>query len=268
MRACCTLEKRAARHKAPSINPAPGSANSSVYLFRVRVEENAAGFRFSLALSAVSSIVRAFTWKRRRTSQPEDAVSSRCTRPRRSTASQPSPKFRRFSVVSCLEKRTQKRLVASSISGINWQAGPRSSGHGTGSGALVMQDNYVIGVIATTVLWGVTLGGRGTAGVSFSQDMQRADPRHWLYAIVGGVIFNVANLLLVAAIEIAGMATAFPIGIGLALVVGVVLNYILSPMGSVLLLIPGVLLVVAAILLDARAYSLRESSNRRRPVRE
>jgi glucose uptake protein len=102
-----------------------------------------------------------------------------------------------------------------------------------------MQDNYVIGVIATTVLWGVTLGGRGTAGVSFSQDMQRADPRYWLYAIVGGVIFNVANLLLVAAIEIAGMATAFPIGIGLALVVGVVLNYILSPMGSVLLLIPG-----------------------------
>jgi glucose uptake protein len=89
--------------------------------------------------------------------------------------------------------------------------------------------------------------------------MRRADPRHLPYVILGGVIFNVANLLLVAAIEIAGMATAFPIGIGLALVVGVVLNYILSPKGSLLLLIPGVLLVVAAILLDARAYSLRES---------
>src|SRR5882724_186977 len=120
--------------------------------------------------------------------------------------------------------------------------------------------DYVIGVLATTVLWGVTLGSHGIVGMPFFEDIQQADSRHWLYAITGGAIFNVANLLLVAAIEIAGMATAFPIGIGLALVVGVVLNYILSPKGSLLLLIPGVLFVIAAILLDARAYSLREST--------
>lgn len=119
--------------------------------------------------------------------------------------------------------------------------------------------DYVIGVLATTVLWGVTLGSHGIVGMPFFEDIQQADSRHWLYAITGGAIFNVANLLLVAAIEIAGMATAFPIGIGLALVVGVVLNYILSPKGDLLLLIPGVVLVVAAILLDARAYKLRES---------
>jgi glucose uptake protein len=120
--------------------------------------------------------------------------------------------------------------------------------------------DYVLGVIATTVLWGVTLGSRGMIGLPFFQDIQQADSRHWLFAIVGGAIFNVANLLLVAAIEIAGMATAFPIGIGLALVVGVVLNYVLSPKGNLLLLFSGVLFVIAAILLDARAYSLREST--------
>src|SRR5882757_5655750 len=69
--------------------------------------------------------------------------------------------------------------------------------------------DYVLGVIATTVLWGVTLGSRGMIGLPFFQDIQQADSRHWLFAIVGGAIFNVANLLLVAAIEIAGMATAF-----------------------------------------------------------
>jgi len=68
------------------------------------------------------------------------------------------------------------------------------------------------------------------------------------------VVFNIANLLRVAAIDIAGLAVAFPIGIGLALVVGVLLNYFISPQGSPLLLFGGVLLVVLAIIVDALAY--------------
>src|SRR6266478_4089081 len=121
--------------------------------------------------------------------------------------------------------------------------------------------DYVIGVLATTVLWGVTLGSHGIVGMPFFEDIQQADSRHWLYAITGGAIFNVANLLLVAAIEIAGMATAFPIGIGLALVVGVVLNYAISPKGDPLLLFGGVLLVVLAIVLNAIAYRRREAQH-------
>ncbi|HEV2419204.1 MAG TPA: GRP family sugar transporter, partial [Terriglobia bacterium] len=75
-----------------------------------------------------------------------------------------------------------------------------------------------------------------------------------LLAFVGGVIFNVANVLLVAAIAIAGMAVAFPIGIGLALVIGSVLNYLISPKGNPLFLFGGIALVVVAIILDALAY--------------
>ena len=73
-------------------------------------------------------------------------------------------------------------------------------------------------------------------------------------ALLGGVIFNIANLLLVAAIEIAGMAIAFPIGIGIALVQGVLVNYIAMPDGNPELLFIGVLLVTIAIVLDALAY--------------
>ena len=79
------------------------------------------------------------------------------------------------------------------------------------------------------------------------------------YAIIGGVIFNVANLLLVAAIDIAGLAVAFPVGIGVALVVGAVSSYLISPAGNRVLLFGGIAFVVAAILFDAAAYRLRDT---------
>ena len=81
-----------------------------------------------------------------------------------------------------------------------------------------------------------------------------------LFAFIGGVIFNIANLLLVAAIDIAGLAVAFPIGIGLALIIGAVSSYVISPQGNPLLLFGGIALITAAILFDAIAYRLREAS--------
>jgi glucose uptake protein len=74
-------------------------------------------------------------------------------------------------------------------------------------------------------------------------------------AFLGGVVFNIANLLIVAAIDVAGMAVAFPVAIGLALVIGVVVNYLATPLGDPMLLFGGVALVAAAILVDARAYA-------------
>jgi glucose uptake protein len=84
-----------------------------------------------------------------------------------------------------------------------------------------------------------------------------------LLALAGGAIFNVANLLLVAAIDIAGLAVAFPVGIGLALVVGAVSSYFFSPKGNPFFLFGGVALVVGAIVLDAMAYRQRESGQTR-----
>jgi glucose uptake protein len=87
------------------------------------------------------------------------------------------------------------------------------------------------------------------------------DAAHIGFALVGGIIFNIANLLLVAAIEIAGLAVAFPVGIGLALIIGAVSSYILSPHGNPLMLFGGIALVVAAIVCDAIAYRLRGSEH-------
>jgi glucose uptake protein len=122
--------------------------------------------------------------------------------------------------------------------------------------------DYVLGLIAGALLWGFTLGSMGISGRPFLQDIQHADSSHILFAVIGGMVFNVANLLLVAAIEIAGLAVAFPIGIGLALVVGAISSYILSPNGNPILLFSGIALVVAAIVFDAIAYRLRETEHR------
>ena len=118
--------------------------------------------------------------------------------------------------------------------------------------------DYTAGILLMSLLWGVTLGSVNGGGGSFFANLRQADSHHLLLAIGGGVVFNLANVLLVAAIDIAGMAVAFPIGIGLALVVGVLLNFLIAPAGSPLLLFTGVFLVVLAILVDALAYRRRE----------
>jgi glucose uptake protein len=123
--------------------------------------------------------------------------------------------------------------------------------------------DYVIGLILGSLAWGLTLGSFGQSGSSFVEDVMRSDGHHIWLAVLGGVIFNVANLLLVAAIDIAGLAVAFPIGIGLALVVGAVSSYVLAPAGNPILLFGGIALVVTAIVLDAAAYRLREATQQK-----
>ena len=122
--------------------------------------------------------------------------------------------------------------------------------------------DYAIGMAIGAAFWGLTAGSMGGAGVPFLDDLRQTAPEPMLYAMIGGAIFNVANLLLVAAIDVAGLAVAFPVGIGLALVIGAISNYIIKPVGNPLLLFGGVALVVVAILLDASAYRRRESAAR------
>src|SRR5215467_12510838 len=127
--------------------------------------------------------------------------------------------------------------------------------------------DYEIGIILGSLLWGLTLGSLGGGPYSFLSNIHQADSRHILYALAGGAVFNVANLLLVAAIDVAGLAVAFPVGIGLALVVGVLLNYVIAPKGNPGLLFAGVALVVLAIIFDALAYRRRELQHRQLSTR-
>lgn len=128
--------------------------------------------------------------------------------------------------------------------------------------------DYSFGVLLISVIAAYTLGTMGS-DMSFQDRIAVAGHMREVYVFLGGAIFNLANMLLVAAIAIAGMAVAFPIGIGLALVIGVVWNYILSPQGNPWLLFPGLALVAIAIVVNAKAYRARDlalGAKQRRPT--
>ncbi len=127
--------------------------------------------------------------------------------------------------------------------------------------------DYAIGVFILSLILALTIGSSGDAGRSFIPDLKQADTAMLVSAFAGGVVFNLANILIVAAIDIAGMAVAFPVGIGIALVLGVVTNFIASPVGNPVLLFAGVAGVVIAVVLDSVAYKRLQSGSASTPFK-
>jgi glucose uptake protein len=123
--------------------------------------------------------------------------------------------------------------------------------------------DYVIGILIFSIISAFTLGSFGNEGRSFLDDLKQADILNIGSAFLGGIIFNAANILLSAAIAIAGMAVAFPVGIGLALVLGVLINYVGEEKGDPLFLFLGVGLIVVAIILNATAYKRNSSTTKK-----
>lgn len=116
--------------------------------------------------------------------------------------------------------------------------------------------DFALGLLLMSLLLALTFGNLGFDGFTFMDDLMHAGKRQWLFGFLGGVVFNLANMLLVAAIAVAGMSVAFPVGIGVALLVGVVLNYMIRPAGNATLLFSGCALVLGAIVVDAVAYRM------------
>jgi glucose uptake protein len=115
--------------------------------------------------------------------------------------------------------------------------------------------DYTLGLLLCSLIFGLTLGQVDpTSPQSFFLNLRAASQRSLLLAFAGGAVFSVGNILIVAAISVAGMAVAFPIGAGLALVLGAILNYVVSPAGNPVLIFSGIALVCIAIALDALAY--------------
>ncbi|HAH22175.1 MAG TPA: multidrug DMT transporter permease [Prolixibacteraceae bacterium] len=127
--------------------------------------------------------------------------------------------------------------------------------------------DYVIGILLMSLLFSFTLGSTGEFGRGFIKDIQQAEMSNIGSALLGGIIFNAANILVVAAISIAGMSVAFPVGIGIALVLGVVVNYIASPQGNAAWLFTGVALITVAIVIDALAYGKKTSQAHKVPTK-
>lgn len=118
--------------------------------------------------------------------------------------------------------------------------------------------DYVVGVLLFALVSGLTAGSWGGGDWSFLANLKQASQSNLISAFFGGIVFNAANILLAAAISIAGMSVAFPVGIGLALVLGVFMNYLIDRKGDPTLLLMGVALIVVAILCNAFAYKIKD----------
>jgi glucose uptake protein len=119
--------------------------------------------------------------------------------------------------------------------------------------------DYAFGVLLAALIAAFTFGSMGEE-LSFLDNLSIAGKRQIAYGLAAGTVFNLANMLLVAAISIAGLAVAFPVGIGLALVIGVIWSYALKPAGNPAMLFGGSALVVVAIIVDSLAYRAHAAS--------
>lgn len=114
--------------------------------------------------------------------------------------------------------------------------------------------DYTIGIVFFALLMAFTFGSFGNQGRSFIADMAQADARYLLSSAVGGFIWNVGTLLLVASISIAGMSVAFPIGGGIGWTLGILINYLGRPEGNPWFLFGGTLVIILAILFSMQSY--------------
>ena len=114
--------------------------------------------------------------------------------------------------------------------------------------------DYAVGIFLISLILGFTMGNSGGGPFSLMNNIHSADASNIIYAMVAGAVFNLANLLLVAGIDMAGLSVAFPVGIGIALVVGVVLTYLRDPKGNATMLGMGVLCAIVAVIFDGKAY--------------
>src|SRR5215470_7661839 len=127
--------------------------------------------------------------------------------------------------------------------------------------------DYAIGVFLFSLVFAHALGSFGTAGVPARENMHAAAWGFVLPALMSGVLFNLSNILLVVGIDAAGMSVAFPVGVGLALVIGTVESYLERPKGDPGLLFTGVALIVLAMVLSSLAHRRLPSAGSRRSLR-
>ena len=121
--------------------------------------------------------------------------------------------------------------------------------------------DYVLGLVLFAVLAGLTAGSLGGGSWSFVENMKSSSPSQWVWPFLGGIVFNASNILLSAAIAVAGMSVAFPVGVGLALVGGTVANWFVDGKGNPWLIWTGLAIIVVSIVCNALAFKAKQDAS-------
>ena len=120
--------------------------------------------------------------------------------------------------------------------------------------------DYVLGLVIFALLAGFTMGSLGGGPWSFVENLKTSSASQWIWPFLGGIVFNASNILLSAAIAVAGMSVAFPVGVGLALVGGTVANWFVDGKGNPWLIWTGLAIIVASIVCNALAFKVKQNA--------
>lgn len=114
--------------------------------------------------------------------------------------------------------------------------------------------DFAIGAILLAVLAAFTFGTFGSE-MAFDDRMLVAGRSAQVWAIAAGFLFNLGNMLFVAAMSLIGVSAAFPLSAGLALIIASLLNFRAE---NVVFLISGIVLLLIGLVLDGTACRLRD----------
>ena len=121
--------------------------------------------------------------------------------------------------------------------------------------------DYVLGLVIFALLAGFTAGSLGGGPWSFVENVKSSSASQWIWPFLGGIVFNASNILLSAAIAVAGMSVAFPVGVGLALVGGTVANWFVDGKGNPWLIWTGLAIIVVSIVCNALAFKAKQDAS-------
>jgi glucose uptake protein len=128
--------------------------------------------------------------------------------------------------------------------------------------------DFAVGLIVAALIYAFTVGNLGYDGFNFLDDLQHAGKRQWLFGFLAGVIFNFANMLLMAAVSLAGISIAFPMSIAMAVLIGTAMGSLSHSLGNSLLVMLGCLLLIMSVVINAVSYNIMNHARHEQLARD
>lgn len=116
--------------------------------------------------------------------------------------------------------------------------------------------DFTLGAFLLAVAVCFTLGSVNQAEITFTDSLIGIAFRKVAIAILAGVLFQLANAFFISTVAISGLSVAFPVGIGFATLLGLIVNYVFNPHGNLTMLIGGMVFLIVAMVVSARAYGM------------
>jgi len=114
--------------------------------------------------------------------------------------------------------------------------------------------DFVFGILLCAGVAALALGSGRPQELTFQDNLLLTSKRDMAWALGSGVVLNLGMLLLLASMTIAGMSVAFPLTLGVALVIGAIWDFANATQANTPLTFIGVALLAGAVVVSVVTY--------------